>query len=157
MRNYCLATFGIEAWREEGTKVPECWAFFSLTDDRQEAAAMAHLLNIAPRPWLKRGHYAVCLDLVVLGCLNFQQEVRAKRWELQQLGISWTWCTDLIPEAPPESMAEAFQNTFASEEEFDIALAEPIVVFDQMTTPNGKPVQKDLVPVDLVGNRIRWI
>lgn len=130
MRNYSLATFNMDAWKD-GYMVPECWAFFSI-GNQEEAIHMGRLLDLRPRPWIKKKEWAVGFDIVAATAHNFIAEVRAKRWELQQLGVTWHWSRDLIPEAPDESMEHAFMNTFATEEEFNQSLIAPIDIRNRL-------------------------
>ena len=142
MRNYAVATFLMDAWRD-GYKVPECFAFFGI-GTQEECTDLGLLLDIAPRPWIKVREWVVAFDMVALACVDFIGEVNAKRWELEQLGVTYTWITELIPEAPAESMDGAFMNTFASEEEFNRSLLAPIDMRDALhQSPNLRPLHID--------------
>ena len=139
MKNYCLATWDVDGYRDEGVKRPLCWAFLSIGTE-EELTPVGELLDLPMHPWLQRGKHALYLDVTILSP-NFRQEVLAKRWELEQLGMSWEWSADLIPGAPKESTDSTKQNTFATEEEFDRAMVRPIDIKDEWHAKAAKQTQ----------------
>ena len=125
--NYLVATWCPETWTREFKKQFECFAFFSI-GTLEEVTAVGSLLNLQPMPWLQNGRFCVAFDHVAGQGLDDEREVKQWLAEFEHHGITWTWSTDLIPGSPPESMPEgqAAQNTFASYEEFLLALKGPI-------------------------------
>jgi hypothetical protein len=131
VRNYCLATYDPEALKEENTLIPECWAFLSIGTDLQEAEVMSELLDVGIGQWIQKDHWVVAFDLVYISAWHFPREVMAKRWEMQELGITYEWSEDIIPGTPPEAREGVITNTFKTEELFLSALWTPLVLSDE--------------------------
>lgn len=128
MRNYCLATYDPDAFKEENTLIPECWGFLSIGTDPQEAEVMSELLDVRVGQWIQKDHWVVAFDLVYISAWHFPREVETKRWEMQELGITYEWSEDIIPGTPPEARLGVNTNTFSTEELFLAALWTPLVV-----------------------------
>ena len=102
-RNYAVCTWDPSIGpnhREE--RVPSCFAFFGIRSSAEAAAELGEKLDIVPRPWMINGHWCVAWDYVVGQGIDPFKEVAAKVWEMRQLGITFEWITDPVPEMPAE-------------------------------------------------------
>lgn len=133
MKSYALGTFDVDRWRYEGVKQATCWAFFVI-GSKAEVIPWSTTLDLEINDWIVRGQFALGYDLVAETCVDFAKEVQAKRWELQRLGLTTEWSSDLIPGAP--SASKTLQNAFETEEEFDQALIKPIDLKEHWTPPS---------------------
>ena len=143
MKNYCLATWDVDAYREQGIKRPVCWAFMSIGTE-EELIPVGDLLDLPLYPWMQRGMFALYLDVTPLSP-NYRQEVLGKRWELEQLGMTWEWSADLIVGAPRDSTDSTKQNTFATEEEFLQSMIRPIDIKDEWIEKAKKQTQPPVI------------
>ncbi|QNJ25922.1 hypothetical protein SynSYN20_01595 [Synechococcus sp. SYN20] len=100
-RNYCLATWDPATEMDE-LRVPLCFAFVGIRSNLEAAKALGDKLNVEPRPWLVKNHWAVAFDYVVGQGVDPFKEIHMKLWEMSVMGIEFAWCTDPMPEMPPE-------------------------------------------------------
>ncbi len=127
MNCYFVASWCPDTWVREYTKKFECFAFYAI-GSLEEVTGVGHALGLKPMPWIQNGRWCVAFDHVAGQGLDDEREVKQWIYEIEYHGIPWTWCSDLIPGAPPESMEEdkAGMNTFATYDEFLLALKGPI-------------------------------
>lgn len=105
-RNYCLATWDPQRWEDSSytERVFMAFGFFAIRDSAEELQELSEKLNLEIRPWIKRGQYCVAFDYVAgTGFNDDFTEVRSMLWQLSVMGVDFGWCTDVIPEMPPES------------------------------------------------------
>lgn len=102
-RNYCLATWDPSPEGHRTLRRPMGFAFFGIRSTYEAAKVLGDKLNIEPRPWLIKGHWAVAWDYVVGQGVDPLKEIAMKLTEMSALGIEFAWSVDLIPELPAES------------------------------------------------------
>ena len=129
MRSFCLATFDVDRWKEEGVKEFSSFAFLSF-GYRQQMEILGEKLDLPIRQWQQKDTWAVAWDHVAGQGIDDLKEIQMKLWELEQFKVGWTWTNDLLPGMPRESGEDMFMNTFDSYEEAISAIIKPIDMKD---------------------------
>lgn len=121
-RNFCLATWDPEHFRETGEQKIVSFAFIGLRDTKEEAQALADQLGLRVHRWMKRGNWAVAHDITAREGMNLFQEIDDWMKFMAMEGINFFWSESLIPEMPEELWG--VNNTFGRLEEALLSAAE---------------------------------